>query len=126
MSKISEGRLQQQFWEWAWNTYPQFRRQMWAVPNGLKLNRVQSNIAKATGTLAGVWDIHVLNHGTFHIIETKVGNNQLSVDRIVNNKKVFGQKEWGELMARHGAVRHIYRTLEEGKEIYKSIFLMGK
>jgi hypothetical protein len=121
----SEARLQQDLWEWAWNTYPQFRRQMWAVPNGLKLNPVQANIAKATGTLAGVWDLHVFNLGTFHIIETKIGNNQLTVDRIINSKKVFGQKEWGELMAKHGAVRHLYRTLEEGQGIYKDIFRIG-
>jgi len=125
---LSEDQLQAHFWEWAWNSHPQFRRQMWAVPNGaigriitLK-DQVQANKMKATGLLEGVWDLHCFHFGKYHIIETKIGNNQLSVDRIENNKKHFGQKEWGELMAKHGAIRHIYRTLEEGQQIYRSIF----
>ena len=57
----------------------------------------------------------------FYIVETKVPGGQLTVDRIINGKKVYGQKEWGERMAAHGAIRHIYHSLEEGMEIIKSI-----
>lgn len=119
---VTEDQLQAIFWEWAWNTYPQFRRHMWAVCNGLPLPPILANKAKSTGLLAGVWDLHVFYKGKFHIIETKIGNNQLTIDRVVKGKKVFGQKEWGELMAEHGAIRHIYRTLEEGQAIVLSIF----
>lgn len=118
---MSEDQLQAAFWAWAWNTHPTARRLMWAVPNGLNLSIQHAQLAKATGLLAGVWDLHLFWQGTLHIIETKIGSNQLTVDRIVNGKKVYGQKEWGELMAAHGAVRHIYRTLDEGKKIFESI-----
>ena len=74
------------------------------------------------GLLSGVWDLHCFYLGKYHIIETKVGDNQLTRDRVVNGKKVYGQKEWGELMAAHGAIRHIYRTLEEGQKVFISIF----
>lgn len=121
---MSEDQLQSAFWQWAWNEYPQFRKLMWAVPNGLRLSAPARSLAKATGLLSGVWDMHAYYRGQLHIIEAKIGNNQLTVDRIVNGKKVFGQKEWGELMAEHGAIRHIYRTLEEGQATFRKIFVV--
>lgn len=72
---------------------------------------------KATGTLEGVWDLHCFYQGQFHIIEMKVGNNQLTIDRVIKGKKHFGQKEWGELMAQHGAKKYVCRTLEQFQEV---------
>jgi len=119
---MTEDQLQANFWTWCWNTHghERFRKHMWAVTNSGITNPIR---AKSMGLLSGVWDLHVFYLGKFHIIETKVGNNQLTTDRIVNGKKVYGQKEWGDLMAEHGANRHIYRTLEEGQLIFNSIFL---
>jgi len=122
---MTEDQLQAEFWKEVWNRYPQLRRLMWAVPNGEKRNPVQARLMQATGLLPGVWDLHLFYHGQFHIIETKAGNNQLTVDRIENGKKKYGQLEWGELMAAQGAHRHIYRTLGEGLEIIK-IILSGE
>ena len=116
---MTEDQLQAALWKWAWNAYPQYRKHMWAVTNSGIAN---PNRAKAMGLLSGVWDLHVFYRNSYHIIETKVGINQLTTDRVVNGKKVYGQKEWGELMAEHGATRHIYRSLEEGKQVYESIF----
>lgn len=116
---MTEDQLQAALWKWAWNAYPQYRKHMWAVTNSGIAN---PNRAKAMGLLSGVWDLHVFYRNRYHIIETKVGSNQLTTDRVVNGKKVYGQKEWGELMAEHGATRHIYRSLEEGKQVYESIF----
>lgn len=125
MDKIinTEDQLQAAFWLHTWNNYPQLRHHMWAVPNGLHLAPVHAAKAKATGLLSGVWDLHLFWKGTLHIIESKLPGQQLTRDRVVNGKKVYGQYEWGELMAAHGAVRHIYHTLEEGIKIIESIFL---
>lgn len=117
---MTEDQLQAAFYQWAWQTHPEHRKQMWAVTNSGLVNPMK---AKAMGLLSGVWDLHCFNLGQYHIIETKVGDNQLTVDRVINGKKVYGQKEWGDLMVSHGAIRHIYRTLEEGQAIFKSIFL---
>jgi hypothetical protein len=117
----NEDQLQAAFFQWAWNAYPQYRRHLWAVPNGGHRNAVEAAKLKATGVIAGVWDLHFYHSGQFHIIETKSGNNSLSVDSKVNGKVKYGQKEWGELMASQGAVRHIYRTLEEGKLMFEKI-----
>lgn len=117
----SEDQIQADFWARAWNEYPHARRHMWAVPNGLRLSAPAAQLAKATGLLSGVWDLHLFWHGTLHIIETKRPGQALTVDRVVNGKKVYGQKEWGEMMAAHGAIRHIYYDVEEGLAIFESI-----
>lgn len=117
----SEDQIQADFWARAWNEYPHARRHMWAVPNGLRLSAPAAQLAKATGLLSGVWDLHLFWHGTLHIIETKRPGQALTVDRVVNGKKVYGQKEWGEMMAAHGAIRHIYHSVEEGLAIFESI-----
>lgn len=128
VTPVTEDQLQAAFWKECWNNYPHARRCMWAVPNTsvgriitLK-DQIQVNLLKSTGLLEGVWDLHLLWYNTFHIFETKVGNNQLTVDRIDSKgKKHYGQKEWGELMAAHGAVRHIYRSLEDGVVMFEAI-----
>lgn len=120
---MTEDQLQAAFWQKAWNDYPHARRHMWAVPNGLHLAPVHAAKAKATGLLSGVWDLHLFWNGTLHIIESKLPGQSLTADRIVNGKKVYGQKEWGELMASHGAVRHIYHTIDEGLLIFRLIVL---
>lgn len=110
---------------------------MWSVPNdaigeltSLK-DILRINELKATGLMPGVWDLHLFwrdpidGIGKLHIIETKLPGQQLTQDRIVRSdgreRKVYGQKEWGELMASHGAIRHIYHTLEEGVAIFEGI-----
>jgi len=100
---------------------------MWAVPNDAigawvsAKDAMRSNELKATGLLSGVWDLHCFVAGRLHIIETKFGKNGLTVDRVVKGKKIYGQKEWGEIMAAEGAIRHIYRTQEEGIAVLETI-----
>lgn len=104
--------MQAAIWKRLWNTYPQLRRLIWHVPNqGASLrDGVQ---LQAMGVLAGVWDLHMLWAGRFHIWELKVGNNALTRDRVDRKgRKHFGQFEWGELMASQGAVRHVCRSEE--------------
>lgn len=124
---MTEDQLQSKMWQEVWNRYPQLRRLMWAVPNSAvgridnKMDIIRANTFMATGLLPGVWDIHLYFNRQFYIIETKIGNNTLTVDKVVNGKKKYGQKEWGELMAQHGAIRCVYRTLEEGLLFIESI-----
>ena len=124
---MTEDQIQAEFWREVWNRYPEFRHHIWAVPNsaiGECINRkdmMRANLLKSTGLLSGVWDLHIFWKGHFYIIETKVPGGQLTRDRVVNGKKVYGQFEWGERMAEHGAIRHIYHSLQEGIEIIEGI-----
>lgn len=127
---LTEDQLQALFWKTVWINYPQTRHLMWAVPNDAHVNPIEAARLKAIGLLSGVWDLHLFYKGTLHIIETKIGVNGLTTTRLIKSgsgkeRKVFGQKEWGELMATHGAVRHIYRTLDEGLLIIEQIIASG-
>lgn len=108
---MTEDQLQAEFFRHVWNRYPELRRCMWAVPNGGFRNKMEAIKLKATGTLAGVWDLHLFYKGKFFIIETKVGKNTLSA----------AQKRWRDAMVLQGAVPYVYYTLEEGITIIKNI-----
>ena len=119
--EISEDVLQARCYEWAWNNHPRLRRRMWAVPNGGWRNAIEAQKLKATGTLEGVWDFHIYLAKQLYIIEFKVGSNQLTVDRVVKGKRHYGQKEWGEIMEREGAINFVCRTEDEFKAVIHQI-----
>lgn len=108
---MSEDQLQAQFFQYVWNYYPQLRRCLWAVPNGGYRNKLEAMKLKATGTLAGVWDLHLFYKKQFYIIETKVGKNKLSK----------AQEEWRDVMVKQGAKQYIYTSLDEGIQIIEEI-----
>lgn len=124
----TEAQLQADFWVYYWNSYPNHRHKMWAVPNDAigditsQKDMVRVNTLKATGLLSGVWDLHAYNKGQLYIIETKLPGNGLTVTRLVKGRKVYGQKEWGEIMAAEGAIRCIYHNMIEGAGVLKFIF----
>lgn len=108
---MSEDQLQSKFYQYVWNNYPQLRRCIWAVPNGGLRDKVTAAKLKATGMLKGVWDLHIFYRGQFYIIETKIGNNQLTPEQI----------EWRALMVAHGAKAFVYRTINEGVGIINQV-----
>lgn len=118
---MTEDQLQAMCWQYTWDELPQTRRLIWAVPNGSTRNQAEANKLKATGTLAGVHDLHMIWKGQFYTFELKVGNNQLTRDRIVNGKKHYGQFEWGQKIIEHGAKWFEIRTFEQFKEIINNI-----
>ena len=119
MSEIykSEDQLQSSAWTLAWNEYTALRRHIWHVPNGGSRNKIEAAKLKGMGQLAGVWDWHCFYAGRFYIIEFKVGNNQLTLDKVVNGKKHFGQSEWGAIMVGSGATAFICRNIDDVKKV---------
>lgn len=109
----SEDKLQAEFFKFVWNTYPQLRYCIWAVPNGGLRNKMEALKMKATGTLKGVWDLHIFYRGHFYIIETKVGSNKLSPEQI----------KWRDIMVSQGAKAFVYYNMEEGKKIIDEILV---
>jgi hypothetical protein len=119
---MTEDQLQALFWKTVWNKYPQLNDHMWAVPNGANRNKIEANRMKSIGLLAGVWDIHIFWKNKFYIIETKLPGENLTVTYLDKfGKKHRGQKEWGEKMAAHGAIRYIYHSIEEGIDFIENI-----
>lgn len=86
----SELQLQAECFQWAWNNYPNTRRNLWHVTNEMKPHpgesvqsfRVRVSKAKASGLLPGVSDLHFLWNGTLHLFELKVAYNKMSPEQI--------------------------------------------
>lgn len=91
---MTEDQLQSTIFEWVWNNYPQTRYCLWAVPNGGYRNKAEANKLKATGTLAGVHDLHFLWQGNFYTFELKVGNNKMTPDQIKFKNAI--EKQFGK------------------------------
>lgn len=110
----SENTLQAYLFKWAWNTYPESRRHIWAVPNGAKRSRYEQNLMKSTGLISGVYDLHCFWNGKFYAFELKYGKNKQSEE----------QSQWGEQMRQHGATVYEIREtdVDRWKEIISGIF----
>jgi hypothetical protein len=69
--KIVEERVQAECFTWFWNTYPQLRGTLFAVPNGGNRNAAEAARMKATGTVAGVSDLIWVLPKEVYFIEMK-------------------------------------------------------
>ena len=112
---LTEDQLQAKVWKRLWKEYPHLRRRIWHVANQGAASQIRGVLLKAMGLLEGVWDLHMFYRNQYVIFEGKVGNNQLTKDRIDKRtgRKHFGQKEWGELMTQEGAWTYVFRTEEQ-------------
>lgn len=108
----SEDNLQYRVWLRLWRDYPFLRRRVWHVANQRK-DRQEASRLQSMGVLSGVWDLHMYFKGQFVIWEAKTEHGQLTRDRIVNGRKVFGQQEWGDIMEAEGAWKYVFRTEEQ-------------
>lgn len=119
---MSEIQLQADCFQWAWMTHQETRRHLWSVPNGGSRNGFEATQLKASGVIAGIHDLHFFWKSQFYTFELKVDNNQLTADHVdKKGRVVFGQKEWGAKMIKHGAICFEIRNFEDFKEAFESI-----
>lgn len=111
MSAASEGRIQAQCFQWAWNERPETRRLL-CYNLGNSKNRVDGNRNKAKGLIAGRADFSFYWKGTVTFIEMKEPGD---------GKQSEGQKEWEKLVVAHGFEYKICRSLEDFQEIIDAI-----
>lgn len=53
----SEDRIQAECVEWFWNTFPEYRRLLFHIPNGGKRTKIEAGRFKAMGVLPGIPDL---------------------------------------------------------------------
>jgi hypothetical protein len=111
---MSEDKLQSECFQWAWNTYPQTRRLLWAVPNGGSRHPLEAMKLKSTGVVKGVHDMHFFWNKRFFTFELKVGVNKLSAE----------QAEWQRLVEKHGAICYEIRNFDMFKDIFSNLVLL--
>ena len=110
-----EGRIQAECFAWFWNTFPQYRKLLFHVPNENDRcdgNAIQGAIRKSLGIVPGVSDLILLiprgGYGAF-LIEMK--------DEHGTQKPA--QKEWQSIVEAQGYKYIICRSLEQFQiEIY--------
>lgn len=100
----TEEKLQAQCFCWHWNTYPQFRRCLFHVPNGGYRAVKEAYKFKAIGVLAGVSDFIYMIGGQSIAIELKKGKGRQSKP----------QKQFQETHKEH---YYIVRNFEEFKSV---------
>lgn len=109
-----EIRFQTKITKWAWNTYPETRYSLFAVPNGMMGNVVMASQAMASGAVKGVHDL--ILYWTGHPIQTfelKVLGREATEDQI----------KFGQQVIRHGGRAYLIDEANGGEELFKEIFL---
>lgn len=73
-----EHNIQANIFKTIWNTFPKFRRQLFAVPNGGKRNLIEASRLKQTGTIPGIPDLIFVAQSKTFFFELKNEKGKLS------------------------------------------------
>jgi hypothetical protein len=103
----SENRIQQECYNWFWNNHPNYRKLLFAVPNGGARSSQEGRLLKLTGVVAGVSDLLLMINGTTYCFELKN----------FYGKQSKAQKEWQSIVEKNGFQYFIIRS----KEVFSSI-----
>lgn len=101
----SENRIQQECYMWFWNTYPEYRRLLFAVPNGGARSIIEGKLFKDTGVVAGVSDMLLMVDTETYCFELKTTIGTQSDKQI----------SWQKLVEREGFKYYIIRSLSQFK-----------
>jgi len=90
---FSEDQLQAFIYKRFWNSLPQYRRQLFAVPNGGTRHVIEANKFKATGLVAGIPDLVFFSENTLIFFELKrekgrLEDSQKLLKVIINGLKI--------------------------------------
>jgi hypothetical protein len=111
---MTEEKLQAECFKWAINKYPCLRFGcLFHVPNGGTRNKREAIALKATGVVAGIPDLMLINKGRVIGIEMKTTQEQSKLSPA--QERVH--KAWKD----QGIDVFVVRSFEEFKELIKSI-----
>ncbi len=106
-----EGRIQAECFAWFWNTYPQYRKLLFHVPNEndrADSNIIQGAIRKSLGVVSGVADLLLLvASGGYHGLCIEMKDEK--------GRQKPAQAEWQAIVEAQGYKYIICRSLEQFK-----------
>lgn len=108
---MTEDQFQAELFQWTWNTFPQTRRLLFAVPNGGFRSPGQVKLLQATGVISGVADLIFFWKGRTYVFELKVGKNRMQA----------AQEEWRDLIVGHGVSHYLISEEHNGRAHFKAI-----
>lgn len=108
-----EGRIQAECFAWFWNTYPQYRKLLFHVPNEndrADSNIIQGAIRKSLGVVSGVADLLLLvPSGRYHGLCIEMKDEK--------GRQKPAQAEWQTIVESQGYKYVVCRSLEQFKII---------
>ena len=111
--KSNEGKIQAECFAWFWNTFPEYRKLLFHVPNEndrADSNPIQGAIRKSLGVVSGVSD--------FVLLLPRGGHGALLIEmKDEHGTQKSAQREWQLIVERHGYRYEICRSLEQFKAI---------
>ena len=107
----SEDALQQKCYFWFWNSYPELRGLLFAVPNGGSRNAREAKKFNLTGLVSGVSDMIFLYKSKAYMLELKTETGTQS-------KK---QQKWEQTVWAWGFDYHLIRSLAQFKVLVSGI-----
>lgn len=106
-----EGRVQAECVQWFWNEYPQYRGNLFHIPNeGNRSSKTDGAYRKALGLVSGVSDLILLIPNKLHhalCIEMKTETGRQS----------DAQRQWQFKVEQQGYRYEVVRSLEEFKKL---------
>lgn len=113
---MSEIQLQAKCFQYMWNYYPQTRRKFFHVPNGGSRNSVEGMQLKASGVVAGIPDMILINNGRAYGFEIKTPTGKISP----------AQEQVHKTWMADGTPVFVIRTFEEFEKIIIELFGLPK
>ncbi|MGL4631541.1 MAG: hypothetical protein ACRCVT_10080 [Leadbetterella sp.] len=110
MKNQAESKLQAECFVWHWNSFPDYRRLMYANHNN-SANAIQGAQNKAMGVVAGVADISYCFANRIHYIEFKTDSGYVSKE----------QQEFRDRVEKQGALYYIVRSFEQFESLINHI-----
>ena len=107
----SEDRLQQECYMWFWNTYPQLRGLLFAVPNGGYRTPQEAKKFRLTGVVSGVSDMLFMYNAKTYCFELKTEVGYQSTKQL----------EWQRKAEQQGFNYYIIRDLETFQSYIKNL-----
>jgi hypothetical protein len=107
---------QAEFFQWAWNNYPETRRCLFHVPNGGKRSKVEAAWLKSSGVISGIPDMLFVWKGKIYGLEGKTEKGRVSDAQDAVHKAWRAQD----------IEIHVYRSAEEAKRIFLNIINNAK
>lgn len=108
---MSEDRLQQECYMWFWNTYPDLRGLLFAVPNGGYRTPQEAKKFKLTGVVSGVSDMLFMHNEKTYCFELKTQKGYQSAK----------QTKWQQTIEKQGFNYFIIRDLTVFQSLIKNI-----
>jgi hypothetical protein len=108
-----EFNLQFDCFQWTWKNFPEYRKQLFHVPNGGQRNKIEAGRLKMSGTIKGIPDLIFVHFGNTYFFELKTDKGSISPE----------QKIIHSILKQNGFRVYLIRSFEQFVNIYTFLIM---